>query len=103
LRSEALYQLADEAALADVLASTGEDDARWRAISRARDWPQLAASGQIPLQALAAAAIGAEPDAPADPAGALARGEALLESSAQTRQQITDLLGSVTGPMPPQF
>jgi len=102
LRSEALYQLADEAALADMLARRGEEDARWRAVGRARDWPQMAKSGPAPWQTLAATALGGAPEDPTS-AGALARGQALLESSAQTRQQVADLLATVADPIPPEL
>lgn len=100
LRVKALSQLADESALAEVFASTGEEDARWRAVGRARDWSQLASAGPAPWQTVAAAVVGQQPAPPPDtePPGPLAEGKALLESSAQTRQSIVDLLATVSGP-----
>ena len=103
LRSEAFSRLSDEDALARMLAETGDEDARWRAVSRARDWPLLAQSAPSPLQPLAAAALGDAPAPAADPdtAGELARGRTLLDASAQTRRQIADLLSAVAGPTSP--
>ena len=102
LRSQALTQLADEAALADMHAANGEEDARWRAVGRGRDWAQLAASGPQPWQPLAAVAIGAPPDAAEfPPPGDLAQGHALLQSSAETREQIEALLAATASPKKP--
>ncbi len=99
LRSEALYQLSDEAALADMLAKRGEEDARWRAVGRARDWSQLSQAAPAPWQPLATTAVGAVLQDPV-PTGELAQGQALLISSAKTRQQIDDLLSTVPVPTP---
>lgn len=96
LRQEALRQLADESALAESLAQSGEEQARWLAVGRARDWPQLAAAGPAPWQDLAAAAVG--PATPDPETGPLARGRILIDSSAETRAQVTDLLSQVRKP-----
>lgn len=104
LRTAALAQLADEAALATVLAESGQEEERWRAVSRARDWAQLAQYGPMPLQSLAVAAIGAPTEAPSGtaPSGPLAQSASLLDASARTRGEIADLLATVSGPTPPK-
>ena len=100
LRINALRQLADDAALAQTFANSGDEDARWRAVGRARDWPQLADAGPAPWKTLAAAAIGQQAETPPDPAvtGPLAQGQALLDQSSQTRQTVQQLLALVAGP-----
>jgi len=104
LKAEALSLLGDDAALAAVLDQTGDDAGQWRAIGRARDWTRLAEQGPEPWKAVATlttAAPDPEPEPALDaagPAGALATGAALLESSAATRSAIRVLLTAVQPP-----
>ncbi len=100
LRSAALRQLGDHAALARTLAEAGEDDdGRWRAVSEARDWPQLAASGPQPWKAAAIAAIGNPAGAVTEEQGPLSAGQALLASAEETRMAVAELLSLVAQPV----
>jgi len=98
LRAEALGRLGEEAALAEVLAGAGDQEARWRAVARARDWSLLAASGPAVWQAVAAVATGRDAAPPESNPGPLEQGHALATASAQTRQAVADLLASVAVP-----
>ena len=99
LRSAALLQLGDQATLAAVLAEAGEDDGRWRAVSRARDWPQLAATGPEPWKAAALSVTETRlSESGTDEQGPLSDGQAMLTSAAKTRQAVVDLLAFVAQP-----
>lgn len=102
IRQEALRQLAKDSELADRLASAGDEQARWRAVGRARDWLQLADAGPEPWQPLAAVAVGSNvPNVGVeDLGGPLARGQALITSSSETRALVAELLGQVAAPDP---
>lgn len=109
VRLEALDQIGDEKASAEMYASLGMAEERSSALSRMQDWAGLAATGPdvwkaaiatisdapTPDQVAASALLGAE-----NPAGPLAKGEQLIARSAATRDAISALLNAVKSPAP---
>lgn len=98
MRSVALRQLGDERELAAILAGSGDEEGRWRAVGRARDWLQLAVSGPDPWRDLAVVAAGGSAPPSEGSLGPLAGGQRLVEASAATRQAVTDLLAQIAPP-----
>lgn len=103
LRAEALIVLGDDQAAAEVYKAAGADDAYWSAESRARNWAALAEGGpKIWQNAAAALHVGKAAEAAplADPlaVGPLALGQALVDSSAETRAALEALLTAVKAP-----
>ncbi len=96
IRTEALAQLGDDAALAKLFAQTPDDAARWRAVARARDWGALAADGPTEWKAVASL-LGPVAQSPAD-SGPLAQGQSLLDASVATRSAVDALLSTIAAP-----
>ncbi len=96
MRTEALGQLGDDAALANLFAQTPDDAARWRAVARARDWGVLAADGPTEWKAVAGL-LDPEQRQSAD-GGLLAQGRSLLDTSIATRSAVDALLSTITAP-----
>lgn len=108
LRRAAFLQLGDEAAYADLAAELGQEAEQWRAVSRMRDWPRLAAEGPDAWKEAARRLVGPPPTEnaeavstdPAAPIGPLERDRNLVSDSEATRSAISALLDSVVAPQP---
>ena len=100
LRAQAMQELGDEAAAAQIYAQSGDSAAEQRALSIAENWAETSIRGADPWKHLASALTAApNPDAGAAvDKGPLAVGKQLVERSATTRDAIDALLTQVTAP-----
>lgn len=117
LRLAALRHLRDEKAVAALSAEQGLEEEAWRAVSRQRDWPRLAAEGPEAWKTAAQHLLGLTPaEAAAQPGtaptpgqdaalaadplslGPLERDRRLVAESEALREAISTLLDSVEAP-----
>lgn len=100
LRAQAMQQLGDETAAAQIYAQSGDSAAEQRALSIAENWAETSIRCADPWKHLASALTAApNPDAGAAvDKGPLAVGKQLVERSATTRDAIDALLTQVTAP-----
>ena len=108
VRLEALDQIGDEKASAEMFATLGMAAEQSSALSRMQDWAGLAATGPdvwkaavatisdapAPKPPAASALLGAD-----NPVGPLAKGQQLITQSAATRDAISALLNAVKSPV----
>lgn len=100
MRAEALNMLGENAAAAQVYAQAGNAEAEMHALGRAENWQDLSARGpdawkQVAEQVVTSVSL------PADSVafeGPLAKGKALVDSSAATRVAVDALLAKVAAP-----
>lgn len=106
LRSAALRILGDDAAFVKLAAEQGLDEEAWRAVSRMRDWPRLAADGPEGWKEAAQFLVGQSPGPDAEPGqaglevevGELERDRNRLRDSEAMRSAISDLLEGLAAP-----
>lgn len=105
IRAEALQNLQEDKAAAEVYAELGKQEDQWAALGRSQDWSELAKTGPDAWKAVAGIIAPPEteaaPSPEAVPPGPLARNKALVEESAGTRDAITKLLDAVKVPAEP--
>lgn len=96
LRAVAILQLGDAAGAVKALDRAGDSEARVRAEIRTKDWSGIAETG--PEAWKAAAGLVAPVPNPAEAAGPITRGTALVEESAGARATIKALLDATPAP-----
>ncbi len=100
LRAQAMQQLGDETAAAQIYAQSGDAEAEQRALSIAENWAEIGIRGADPWKHLASELTPA-PNPNADTAleeGPLAVGKQLVAHSAATRDAVDALLARVASP-----
>jgi len=106
LRTAAMRMLGDDAAYAKLATEQGLEDETWRAISRMRDWPRVAADGPQSWKEAARFLVGHSSDGDAisgdqglqAPIGELERGQNRLRDSEAMRAALLELLDSLAAP-----
>ncbi len=100
LRAQAMQQLGDEAAAAQIYAQSGDTAAEQRALGIAENWVEIGTRGSDPWKHLASQLTlpATTKTGPANVEGPLTVGKRLIDRSAATRRDIDALLTQVASP-----